>query len=170
MVFQNAQSSLNPAVRIGRQIEAVLRYRRGLTSAAATGEACRLLAAVRLERPSRVASLYPHECSIGMCQRAAIAMALSCQPKLLIADEPTSALDMLIGVEVMTLLRELRVEFQLSILLISHDVRAVAQLCDQVSVMYRGKVVETQPTADLFDQPRHPYTAALVSAASIKHL
>lgn len=167
MVFQNAPASLNPALRIGTQMGALLRLHRGLNGSGAEREAERLLAAVRIPDPARILRAYAHECSGGMAQRIALAMALACRPRLLIADEPTAALDVTIAAQIIELLRAVREEFGLSILLISHDLGVVARLCDRVSVMYLGKIVESAPTRELFAQPLHPYTDALLGSAFV---
>ena len=167
IVFQNAQASLNPALRIGTQLGAVLRKHQGLRGKAAELEALRLLHAVRLPDPSRIMQAYSYECSGGMAQRVVIALALACHPKLLILDEPTTALDALIAVQIMELLDNVRYEFGLTMLLISHDLGIVSRLCSRVSVMYLGKIVETAPTKDLFTKPLHPYTRALLEATEL---
>lgn len=161
MVFQNAPGSLNPALRIERQLIGLLRFRRGMNRADARKEALRLLATVHLQEPERILSSYAHELSGGMAQRVAIAMALACQPRLLIADEPTSALDVTIAAQLLQLLRELRDNFKLSILLISHDLGVIVRLCDRVSVIYAGRIVEQGSVTDIFRKPLHPYTEAL---------
>ncbi len=170
MVFQNAPASLNPALRIGTQLGALLRLHRGLNGAGAEREAERLLGAVRITDPERILRAYAHECSGGMAQRIALAMALACRPRLLIADEPTAALDVTIAAQIIELLRAVREEFGLSILLISHDLAVVARLCDRVSVMYLGKIVESAPTRELFAHPMHPYTEALLRSAAVPDL
>jgi oligopeptide/dipeptide ABC transporter ATP-binding protein len=165
MLFQDAPASLNPALRIGTQLEAVIRLHQKLDSAAATIESFKLLNAVRMSDPERVMRAFPHECSGGMAQRVALALALACKPQLLIADEPTSALDVTVAAQIVELLKQIRKEFGLALLVISHDLSAVARLCDRISVMYLGKIVESGPTDAIIRNPQHPYTAALLSAA-----
>ena len=167
MVFQNALTSLNPALRIGTQLGAVLQLHRNLNGSELNREAERLLAAVQLPDAPRILRSYAHECSGGMAQRIALAMALACRPRFLIADEPTAGLDATIAAQIVELLREIRREFGLSILLISHDLGVVARLCDRVSVMYLGKVVESAPVQELFNKPLHPYTEALLNSISL---
>jgi len=167
MVFQNAPASLNPALRIQTQLVSLLKFRRGMNRSAAEAEASRLLTAVHLRDSSRVLSSYPHELSVGMAQRVAIALALACQPRLLIADEPTSALDATVAVQLLDLLRELRHEFGLSILIISHDLGVIARLCDRVSVINAGRIVEHGSAAEVFHRPQHPYTKALLQSVLV---
>ncbi len=167
MVFQNAPASLNPALRIRNQLLARLRLHRGLDGVGADREAQRLLAAVRIPDPQRILGLYAHECSGGMAQRIALALALACNPQLLIADEPTSALDVTVAAQIVELLRSVREEFGLAVLLISHDFGVVARLCDRVSVMYLGKIVESAPARELFKRPLHPYTETLLAAIAL---
>lgn len=166
MIFQDAQASLNPVYRVGTQIEWVLKLHRGLSGSDAKSEVLRLLEAVQLHDPERCHRSFPHELSGGMCQRVMIAMALACRPKLLIADEPTSALDVTTQAEILDLLRTVRQQFSMSLAFISHDVRAVSTLCDHVVVMFRGTVLESGPTARVFQSPQHPYTEGLVTAAT----
>jgi ABC-type dipeptide/oligopeptide/nickel transport system ATPase component len=130
-------------------------------------EATRLLAAVHLQESERVLNSYPHELSGGMAQRVAIALALACQPRLLIADEPTSALDVTVAVKLLHLLRELRDNFGLSLLLISHDLGVIARLCDHVSVISAGRIVEHGTASDVLCRPQHEYTKTLLQAASV---
>ncbi len=164
MVFQNAPGSLNPALKIETQIIGLLRFRRDMNCIDARKEALRLLTAVHLKDPERIMSSYPNELSGGMAQRVAIALALSCQPRLLIADEPTSALDVTIAAQLLDLFRELRDTLGLSILIISHDLSVIARLCDQVSIIYAGQIVEHGPTMDVFRHPLHPYTRVLLQS------
>lgn len=165
MIFQDPQVSLNPVYRVGRQIEWVLKLHRGLTGSDAKSEVLRLFDAVQLRDPERCCRSFPHQLSGGMCQRVMIAMALACRPKLLIADEPTSALDVTTQAEILNLLRDVRRKFAMSLLFISHDVRAVSALCDRVAVMLRGNIIESGPAARIFQSPQHPYTQGLVNAA-----
>ncbi|MGD9741243.1 MAG: ABC transporter ATP-binding protein [Dongiaceae bacterium] len=164
MVFQEPMTSLNPTLTIGFQIAEVLRVHRGMSGAQALEEAVRLLAAVGVGAPRRRVEQYPHQLSGGLRQRAMIAMALACRPRLLIADEPTTALDVTIQAQILDLLRRLRQEFQMALLLITHDLGVVAELCDRVSVMYAGRIVEEAPAASLFRRPRHPYTLGLLAS------
>ena len=166
MIFQDPQASLNPVYRVGRQIEWVLKLHRNITGPDAKTEVLRLFVAVQLRDPERCYRSYPHELSGGMCQRVMIAMALACRPKLLIADEPTSALDVTTQAEILDLLREVRQQFSMSLLFISHDVRAVSGLCDRVVVMLRGNIIESGPTAQVFESPQQPYTQRLIAAAT----
>jgi len=166
MIFQDPQASLNPVYRVGRQIEWVLKLHRNITGPEAKAEVLRLFVAVQLRDPERCYRSYPHELSGGMCQRVMIAMALACRPKLLIADEPTSALDVTTQAEILDLLREVRQQFSMSLLFISHDVRAVSGLCDRVVVMLRGNIIESGPTAQVFKSPQQPYTQRLIAAAT----
>ncbi|MCG3148941.1 MAG: Vitamin B12 import ATP-binding protein BtuD [Verrucomicrobiae bacterium] len=166
MIFQDPQASLNPVFRVGHQIEWVLKLHRRLIGADAKAEVLRLFEAVQLRDPERCYRCYPHELSGGMCQRAMIAMAIACHPKLLIADEPTSALDVTTQAEILDLLREVRRQFSMSLLFISHDVGAVSGICDQVVVMLRGNIIESGHAASVFQSPQHPYTQGLVNAAT----
>jgi peptide/nickel transport system ATP-binding protein len=164
MIFQNAEASLNPALKINTQLVQLLKFRRNMDSAAAQNEASRLIAAVHLPDSARVLRSYPHELSVGMAQRVAIALVLACKPTLVIADEPTSALDVTAAVQILDLFRELREAFGLSILLISHDLAVIARSCDRVSVLKGGKVVENGNTTDVFHRPKHPYTQLLLKS------
>ncbi len=162
MVFQEAASALNPVMRIGTQVGESLRIHRKMSRKEAWAEAVRLLRRVALPDPERQARAYPHELSGGMQQRALIAAALACKPPLLVADEPTSALDVTIQAEVLALIRRLKAEDGLTVLLITHDLAVVAENADRVGVMYAGRLVEEAPVAELFDDPRHPYTRGLL--------
>jgi peptide/nickel transport system ATP-binding protein len=164
MIFQEPMTSLNPAHRVGRQISEGLRLHRGMDDTAARAEALRLLERVRLPQPARRLDQYPHELSGGQRQRVMIAMALSCSPALLIADEPTTALDVTVQARILDLLRGLVAEMGMALILISHDLGVVAETCETVCVMYAGKVVETGPTARLFERRAHPYTRGLFAA------
>jgi len=162
IVFQEASAALNPVMRIGAQIAEALRIHKRLTRRAAWAEAVRLLGVVALSDPERQAKAYPHELSGGMKQRVMMAIALSCSPSLLIADEPTTALDVTIQAQVLELLRQLRKELRLTILLITHDLGVVAENADRVGVMYAGRLVEEAPVQALFESPQHPYTRGLL--------
>ena len=162
MVFQDPMSSLNPYLTVGEQIAEVAMLHLGLGRAPARRRAVDLLARVRIPDAEQRAAQYPHELSGGMRQRVMIAMALSCEPALLIADEPTTALDVTVQAQILELLIELRRERGLSILLISHDLGVIASSCDQVLVMYAGRIVEQAPTRELLREAHHPYTRALL--------
>jgi peptide/nickel transport system ATP-binding protein len=165
MIFQEPMTSLNPVFTVGNQIEeAVALHQKGLSRGERKEKVIESLSLVRVADPDRVARSYPHELSGGMRQRAMIAMALSCRPELLIADEPTTALDVTIQAQVLALLNELREKLKMALILITHDLGIIAETVDRVIVMYAGKVVETAPTAALFESPRHPYTRALLKS------
>ncbi|MBX3670124.1 MAG: ABC transporter ATP-binding protein [Rhodocyclaceae bacterium] len=166
MLFQDSAASLNPALRVRDQLLGILKLHRRLPKNEAEREAQRILEAVWLPDHKRILGLYAHECSGGMAQRIALALALACRPKLLIADEPTSALDATIAVQIIELLQAVRDEFSLSILFISHDLGAVGRMCDRIAVMYLGRIVEIGPAAEVFTQPLHPYTSMLIAASS----
>jgi oligopeptide/dipeptide ABC transporter ATP-binding protein len=164
MVFQEPMSSLNPVFTIGAQIAEVLRLHRSLDRRAAAAEVIKLLGRVGIPAPERRSQQFPHELSGGMKQRAMIAMALACEPKLLLADEPTTALDVTIQAQILTLLKDLQRELKMAVLLITHDLGVVAHFAENVHVMYAGKIVETARTRELFAAPQHPYTRALLGA------
>lgn len=164
MVFQDALASLNPSYTVGFQIEEVLRHHLGLRGRAARERALALLRQVEIPDPERRLEAYPHELSGGMNQRVMIALAIACGPKLLIADEPTTALDVTIQAQVMDLLLRLQREQGMALVMITHDLAVVAEMAQRVAVLYAGQVVETGPLPQVFDQPRHPYTAALLAA------
>jgi len=167
MVFQDPRGALNPLYTIGDQIKAAIRLHRTMSKKEAENEAVRLLRTVKFPEPEKRLRDYPHQLSGGMCQRVMIAIALSCRPKLLIADEPTAALDVTIQAQIMDLLLELRDQFQMALLLISHDMGVVARMCDTISVMYLGKIVESADAKTLYASPKHPYTQALLKAVPI---
>lgn len=162
--FQEPGAALNPVMKIGTQVGESLRIHRGLSRKEAWREAVRLLTAVSLPDPERQASSYPHELSGGMKQRVMLAIALSCRPALLIADEPTSALDVTIQAQILDLLRKLKADYNLTVLLITHDFGVVAEVADRVGVMYAGRLVEEATARELFADPKHPYTRALLRA------
>ena len=164
MIFQSPTTAFNPVFPVGRQIEQVVREQFGGSARAARERVREEFAEVSLPDPERIARAYPHELSGGMLQRAMIAMALACEPALLIADEPTTALDVTIAAGIVRLLKRLQAERGFSILFISHSLATVASIADRIAVLYAGRVVETAPTATLFADPHHPYTRALLQA------
>jgi peptide/nickel transport system ATP-binding protein len=164
MVFQDPMTSLNPVLRIGTQITETLRAHLHLDRAQARERAIRLLTDVHVPDPEQRLVQYPHELSGGLRQRVAIAVALSCDPKLLIADEPTTALDVTIQAEILDLLQELQADRRMGLILVSHDLGVVAGRTDEVAVMYAGRFVEHGTTADVFNSTRMPYTEALLKA------
>jgi oligopeptide/dipeptide ABC transporter ATP-binding protein len=167
MIFQEPMTSLNPAFTIGDQIGEGLVRHRGLSRRAARAEAIEMLRRVHVPAPHERADDYPHRLSGGMRQRAMIAMALACQPALLIADEPTTALDVTIQAQILELLRELREATGTAMLLITHDLGVVAETADRVAVMYAGRIVEEAPVGRLFAAPQHPYTIGLLGAVPL---
>ncbi|HEY5881538.1 MAG TPA: ABC transporter ATP-binding protein [Nakamurella sp.] len=164
MIFQDPLSSLNPVVPIGIQVTEVLERHRGMKRSAAMSEARDLLDSVGIPDPGRRLKEYAHQLSGGMRQRALIAMALACRPRLLIADEPTTALDVTIQAQILTLLKTLVVEHGTALIMITHDLGVVAGLCDEVNVLYAGRVVERADRHELFAAPRHPYTHGLLAS------
>ncbi len=162
VVFQEPMTSLNPVYTIGEQIGEALRLHEGLSKKDATDRAIQMLKRVHIPTPERRVHDYPHQFSGGMRQRAMIAMALSCGPALLIADEPTTALDVTIQAQILDLLGELKAEFGMAVMLITHAMGVVAEVAQRVVVMYAGKVVEEAPVEVLFANPRHPYTQGLI--------
>jgi oligopeptide/dipeptide ABC transporter ATP-binding protein len=162
MIFQDPMTSLNPYLRIGEQLAETCVIHLGLTEAAAEARALELMKRVRIPDAERRMKSHPHELSGGMRQRVMIAMALLCDPELLIADEPTTALDVTIQAQILELLLELRRERGLAIILVTHDLGVVANTCDRVLVMYAGRIVESAPARELFRAPLHPYTHALL--------
>jgi peptide/nickel transport system ATP-binding protein len=164
MIFQEPMTSLNPSYTVGDQVgEALIRHR-GLSRKEARAQAIEMLQRVRIPSPEARADEFPHRLSGGMRQRIMIAMALACQPALLIADEPTTALDVTIQAQILDLLRRLREETGTAIMLITHDLGEVAEMCDEVVVMYAGEIVEQAPTRELFSRPEHPYTVGLIAS------
>ncbi len=164
MIFQEPMTSLNPVFTIGHQIAEAIIAHRGATEAAARKDVIELLGMVGIPAPDTRVDAYPHELSGGMKQRVMIAMALACRPALLIADEPTTALDVTIQAQILDLLKALRDELGMAILLITHNLGVVAQFAERTAVMYAGRIVEEAPVEALFDRPCHPYTRALLSA------
>ena len=164
MIFQEPMTSLNPVFTVGRQLTEGLRVHKGLSKEAATARALELLRQVRIPEPERRLKQYPHELSGGMRQRVVIAMALACEPRLLIADEPTTALDVTIQAEILALIDRLKRETGTAVMFITHDMAVVAQMADRVVVMFRGNKVEEGPVEQIFESPQHPYTQALLAA------
>lgn len=164
MIFQDPMTFLNPLYTAGEQVSEAIRRHQGLDRTAARDEVIRLFREVGIANPEMRYSAYPHQLSGGLRQRVMIAMALSSRPELLIADEPTTALDVTIQAQILALLRDLQREYGMSILLITHDLGVVAEMCDRVAVMYAGRIVEQAPIDVLFDQPQHPYTVGLMNA------
>jgi peptide/nickel transport system ATP-binding protein len=162
MIFQEPMTSLNPVYTVGEQIAEPIRIHMGKSRKDAAADAVRLLADVGIPDPARRATQFPHELSGGMRQRATIAMALACNPKLLIADEPTTALDVTIQAQILDLLQKLQRERGMGILFVTHNLGVVAEIADRVAVMYAGRIVETGPVAEVFAHPRHPYTKGLL--------
>jgi oligopeptide/dipeptide ABC transporter ATP-binding protein len=167
MIFQQPTSSLNPVQRAGKQIAEVLEIHRDMKPAAAEARALELLKMVGIPDPERRLKSHPHELSGGMAQRVMIAMALACEPELLIADEPTTALDVTIQAQILDLMRVLRDETGTAIILITHDLGVVAEMCDRVAVMYAGEIVEQTDVLTLFRQPLHPYTRGLIGSIPV---
>lgn len=164
MVFQDPMTSLNPVLTVGLQIQEVLERHRGLRGARARQKATEMLRLVGIPNPERRLRQYPHEFSGGMRQRVMIAMAICCDPELLILDEPTTALDVTIQAQILELIRELKRRIRTSVLLITHDLGVVAGLAERVLVMYAGKLVEAGPVRAIYREPRHPYTWALLNS------
>jgi oligopeptide/dipeptide ABC transporter ATP-binding protein len=170
MIFQEPMTSLNPAFPVGDQIAETLLRHRKIGKDEAKGQSLAMLRRVRMPSPERRAKDYPHQLSGGMRQRVMIAMALACNPKLLIADEPTTALDVTIQAQILELMRALREELGTAIILISHDLGVIAELADDVAVMYAGKVIERCPAEKLFAEPQHPYTIGLLGSIPRLHM
>jgi peptide/nickel transport system ATP-binding protein len=166
-VFQDPASYLNPNLTVGSQVTEVLRVKRGLSRGRAREKAAELLTAVGLRQAGRVFHQIPAELSGGMLQRVMIAIAISCDPELLIADEATTALDVTIQAEIIELIKDLREQRGLAVLFVSHDLAVIRELCDRVVVFYAGEVVEAGPVEEIIERPRHPYTQALLRVASV---
>ncbi len=164
MIFQDPMTCLNPTMKVGRQITEAIKHHQKLSKEEAEKRSIEMLKLVQIPNPEERAQQYPHEFSGGMRQRAMIAMALSCNPKLLIADEPTTALDVTIQAQIIDLLGDIRKKTGTAIILITHDLGVVASLVDRVAVMYAGKIVETAKVNDIFKNAAHPYTKALLSS------
>ncbi|AJQ57001.1 ABC transporter ATP-binding protein [Bacillus thuringiensis] len=167
MIFQEPMTSLNPVFTVGEQIVETLREHELLSKNEAYKKAIELIRKVGIARADEIVHSYPHELSGGMLQRIMIAVALSCNPKLLIADEPTTALDVTIQAQILDLLRQVKEEFKTSILLITHDLGVVAEMADYVVVMYGGKVIEEAPVLEIFQNPKHPYTKGLLKSKPV---
>ena len=164
MIFQEPMTSLNPVFTVKYQLMEALQLHQKLDNKAALARTYELLEAVKIPNPKRVLKQYPHQLSGGMSQRVMIAMALACNPKLLIADEPTTALGVIIQAEILKLMNELKEEFNTSILFITHDLGVISQMADDVIVMYGGKIVESAPIKEIFKNAQHPYTKRLMAA------
>ena len=167
MIFQEPLTSLNPVFTIGRQITDILRLHQGMNKKQAREKAMEMLRKVRIPAPEKVIDDYPHQLSGGMRQRVMIAMALACNPGILIADEPTTALDVTIQAQIMHLLRDLKKESNTSIILITHDLGVVAEIAENVMVMYAGQAVEYAPVKPIFKEPLHPYTQGLLKSLPV---
>lgn len=164
MIFQEPMTSLNPVFKIGDQISEVLILHQNLSRSDAFKRAVEMLKLVNIPDPEKVARQYPHSLSGGMRQRAMIAMALACNPKLLIADEPTTALDVTVQAQILDLMKELKVKINSSIMLITHNLGVVAETCERIIVMYAGKIVEEGSAYEIFEDPMHPYTRGLLKS------
>ena len=164
MIFQEPMTALDPVYTVGQQIGETLRRHTGMTRMAARARALELLELVRIPSPERRLDAYPHELSGGLRQRAMIAMALSCNPRLLLADEPTTALDATVQVQVLILLRRLQREFGMGMIFVTHDLGVAAEIADTIAVMYAGRIVESGPVTDVLGAPAHPYTQGLLAS------
>jgi oligopeptide/dipeptide ABC transporter ATP-binding protein len=162
MIFQEPMTALNPVMRVGDQIAEAPQYHLGRSGRQARAEAIELMRTVGIPDPKRRARAYPHELSGGMRQRVMIAIALSCQPKLILCDEPTTALDVTIQDQILKLLLSLRREMGVGVVFVTHDLAVIAETCEDLAVMYAGQVIETGPVSEVFEVPRHPYTLGLL--------
>jgi oligopeptide transport system ATP-binding protein len=162
MIFQDPMTSLNPYLTVARQMTEVLTEHKGMSMTDARTASIAMLDRVQIPEAARRIDMYPHEFSGGMRQRVMIAMALLCQPELLIADEPTTALDVTVQAQILELIAALRRDFNMALVLITHDMGVIAGLCDRVMVMYAGRIIEAAPVSQLFHDPQHPYTAGLL--------
>ena len=167
VIFQEPMTSLNPLFNVEKQITEVVKLHQNVSNAEASERALEMLEKVQIAEPKRRLKQYPHQLSGGMRQRVMIAMALSCNPSILIADEPTTALDVTVQAQILELMRDLQSDFKSSIMLITHNLGVVSQMADEVAVMYLGKVVEHAPVRELFHAPRHPYTVGLLSSVPV---
>jgi oligopeptide/dipeptide ABC transporter ATP-binding protein len=167
MIFQQPQSSLNPVMKVGRQVSEALEVHRSIDEKSAHARSIELMEMVGIPDARRRYEAYPHEMSGGMAQRVMIAIALACEPELLIADEPTTALDVTIQAQILDLMRTLQREFGTAIILITHDLGVVAEMCDRAAVMYAGEIVEQTDVRTLFANPKHPYTRGLIGAVPV---
>ena len=164
IIFQDPVSSLNPVFKVGRQLIETMTYNLGISKREARNRAIQMLLSVGIAEPASFLQKYPHELSGGMCQRVMIAIALCCNPEILIADEPTTALDVTIQAQILRLLKDLREQMEMSIILITHDMGVVAQMADRVLVMYAGQAVEEATVDEIFKNPQHPYTIGLLNS------
>ena len=164
MIFQEPMTSLNPVFSVGTQVAEAVMLHQGLSHAEAEAEALRMLELVRIPEAKQILKRYPHQLSGDMCQRVMIAMAMSCEPELLIADEPTTALDVTIQAQILELMEDIRAKKNTGILMITHDLGVVAEMCSRVVVMYAGRIVEEAPVQELFADPKHPYTQGLIGS------
>ncbi len=164
MIFQDPMTSLNPFLRISTQMIETIRLHQRLDTKAARGKAVDMLKAVGIPNPDKRINDYPHQFSGGMRQRVMIGMALSCEPEIVIADEPTSALDVTIQAQILEILKNLAQEFHTAVIMITHDLGVVAGMCDNIAVMYAGRIVEKAPVRELFADPKHPYTKGLIGS------
>ena len=167
MVFQEPMTSLNPVFKVGDQLAEVYRLHRKVSRKDAWARAVEMLDRVQIPNAKRRAHSYPHEMSGGMRQRVMIALALICEPSVLVADEPTTALDVTIQAQILELLAELRQDFGMAVILVTHDLSVVAEVCERVVVMYSGQIVESAPIDEVFARPRHPYTSALMKSIPV---